>query len=407
MFTYTGKYTNALITIDMIESLCYSQVIDFANNPAFTKPIAMMPDCHAGKGVPIGFTMPLTDRVIPNVIGVDIGCGMLSASSSFDFPSLTESDWYDIDTAIRMAVPLGFERHGTTQNWRPDWNGLNYTFYQFIASLGLHNITENFSWDWLENLCTKLDTTPSGIFQSLGTLGGGNHFIEIGRSQELDTHRITIHTGSRNFGLRIAEYFQTLATKENPGNATLAALRNAPQTDYLQAMFFAQQYAQENRRRIMAAICRILDTSFNDSIESVHNFIDFDDKIIRKGAIRSYVGERMIIPFNMRDGMLICEGKSNAAWNYSAPHGAGRIMSRNKAKKTLSLEEYKASMSHIFSTSVCKDTLDEAPGAYKNPELIKELILETCTVLEHVTPIYSLKASKAGGKNVQDPGQTP
>jgi RNA-splicing ligase RtcB len=435
MFEVTGKYTTAKVMIDDVEESCVAQINHFVNHPAFTNPIAIMPDTHAGKGSVIGFTMPMSNRLIPNVVGVDIGCGMLSMNIGKHLPLSLEL----IDHKIRQRVPFGMETHDKAiinMETQFPWHQANVLAQKFSLAYRkkfdeeIHPPVYNMNW-----FMGKIEKIRAGgmrrFINSIGTLGGGNHFTELGLSDTED-HWVTIHTGSRNFGKCICEYWQGIASKsfnkethaehlqkiEDLKNTlkgrelfeaikTLKGLRK-PGIDmkgcewlegeeahgYLFDMLFAQKYAEENRLHIAHIICDILGINPTETIETVHNFIDFQDFIIRKGSIRSYVDERVIIPFNMRDGILICEGKSNPEWNCSAPHGAGRLMSRGQAKREINLEEFKDQMKDIYSTSVGTGTLDEAPGAYKPARIIEEAIGPTATIIGRIKPILNMKDSK-------------
>ena len=449
MFTIKGKFTEALVTIDDVEAECRRQIHAFTNHPAFTEKIVMMPDTHAGAGVPIGFCMPITKRVIPNVIGVDIGCGMLAHEMDFDFSRFSQDDWDKFDPQIRRDVPTGFNIHRKELIDLRDagefWLAINQEAQGFIQAwnekFGTDHKIPILDWHWLKTLVRQAGTSREKASLSLGTLGGGNHFIEIGRSEETGKYWLTIHSGSRNFGLRVANHHQKVArndllkrrqgfeaeqiqqiladptnleyrqellqnAKSQAGLGEDIQLRNLEwlegehAIDYLLAMIFAQKFASLNRELMADQIfnsmahrrgVRRKDLVSGRKIESIHNFIDFRDMTVRKGAIRSYKGEEMVIPFNMRDGLLICEGKSNAEWNNTAPHGAGRVMSRTKAKQTLSMEDFKEGMKDIHTNSVCAATIDESHMAYKDSEMIENAIGPTCTVLEHVPPVFNLK----------------
>jgi RNA-splicing ligase RtcB len=442
MFQVNGKYTNAKIMIDSIEPECLSQINTFLNHPAFTNPISIMPDTHAGKGSVIGFTMPMTEKIIPNVIGVDIGCGMLSINIGKLNMSLE-----DLDRKIRQEVPFGFETHARgiihMKNDFP-WHNVNVLAHKFALAYGERfNKTINppqYDMNWFESKCQDMDADLGRCIASIGSLGGGNHFIEVGVSDNGE-YWITIHTGSRNLGKQICEYWQNSISREsrktkqedlakqiafiranykgmeiknqirlarekigldeNVSDA-LQYLEGDNASGYLFDMIFAQQYAKTNRAVIASLILgNVLDLDVSDleTIECVHNFIDFKDFIIRKGSIRSYVGEKMVIPFNMRDGILICEGKSNADWNFSAPHGAGRVMSRAKAKKEININTFKNQMSGIYSTSVSEGTLDEAPDAYKDAKIIEEAIEPTAKILFRIKPVMNMKDQGKKGRS--------
>ncbi|OIP39494.1 MAG: hypothetical protein AUK47_09915 [Deltaproteobacteria bacterium CG2_30_63_29] len=420
-----------------LEASCVRQIRGFLDHPAFTNPVAIMADSHAGAGAVIGFTMRMTPKVIPNVIGVDIGCGMVSLELGSDLRVAHAQ----VDTFVRAHVPFGFHRHSRPQ-LDPEtgfpWVLLNERAEAVVAvlqqELGLKARPPNYSLEWLDAKCAQLGVKLNAVLTSVGTLGGGNHFIEIGESERTGALWVTLHTGSRNFGKRVAEYWQWQAEKHQAGHgkenwlAQVAALkaRLAPGPElgkaletarlahveagggvakglewlseedlpgYLFDMLFAQVFASLNRQTIGEILLQALGAEARDRIESVHNFVDFDDLMLRKGAIRAYAGERMIIPFNMRDGVLLCEGRSASEWNCSAPHGAGRAMSRSEARRTLQVDAFVAEMEGIYSTSVGEATLDEAPDAYKAPALIEAAIAGTAVVVDRLRPIHNLKAS--------------
>jgi len=442
MFDLKGKYTTAKVTIDYVEETGMAQIISFINHPAFTGPVAIMPDTHAGKGSVVGFTMPLGDKVIPNVVGVDIGCGMQSIGLG---PyGLNNLDLVHLNHKIRQQVPFGFATHDKPIldmkkdfPWRRACSEAQKFALAYQEKFGTGINLPIYDIDWFTQKCMTIGCDLGRAIKSIGSLGGGNHFIEVGTDQGGQIW-VTIHTGSRNFGKCICEYWQDRAvkkvkkqSKEDTQKAVkdlkatytgkelydrIKALKNAPDPvpeyhcadelrwlegedaqAYLFDMVFAQIYAEENRNQIASIILDILgieDPNSLSMIETVHNFIDFKDFIIRKGAIRSYTGERMIIPFNMRDGILVCEGRSNPEWNYSAPHGAGRVLSRGQAKKKINLETFKEQMKDIYSTSVCQGTLDEAPDAYKDAKLIEEAIGTTATIIDRIKPILNMKATE-------------
>jgi len=447
MITMNGKYTSAKVMIDDVEESCVAQITKFINNPAFTAPVAIMPDCHAGKGSVVGFTMPLTDKVIPNTIGVDIGCGMLASKiygNSYDiFQNLAA-----IDMMIRKFIPFGQTIHNKPiVNFEREFPfGIaQLNAMSFVQKLFGNNAIKNvpvYNMEWFEAKCKQIGVNVRYACDSIGTLGGGNHFIEIGTDLNNDIW-ITIHSGSRNFGLRIANYWTEVAQNVDTttldlqmkkevdkikANATTPELRQRINQDiklarlkifgradkvsdelsylteenamgYLFDMIFAQLYAVWNRKQMQRLILKALSIPFTvgpftvvETIESIHNYIDFNDMIIRKGAISAHVGETMIIPFNMRDGILICKGKGNEEWNNSAPHGAGRVLARGAAKRALSLETFKEQMKGIYSTSVVGATLDEAPDAYKSAAMIEEAIQPTAEVVNRIKPLMNLKS---------------
>lgn len=369
MIILKGQYNSAQIMIDEIDDTTRQQIQRMLDHPAFAKTyIAIMPDCHAGKGAVIGFTMKLNEYIIPNIVGVDIGCGVLAARFTVD-----DLDLPAFDKFIKKNIPAGFSIHLKAKV------GDDPTLRHWTKVIGM---------DYGKAL------------RSIGTLGGGNHFIEVGKDSRGNTW-VTIHTGSRNFGLRVANHFQRKARQTMAKYATgkqekdleFLLVDSQDGQDYLNAARFAQSYAALNRRTILAEIARFFGHEPVETIESVHNFIG-DDDIIRKGATPARQGERVIIPFNMRDGLALCTGKGSAKYNFSAPHGAGRILSRTKAKQVLSVDDFAQGMKKagIYTTTANRETLDEAPDAYKDKELIIQNISETVEINDFVKPIYNFKA---------------
>lgn len=442
MIEFKGKYTTAKVMINEIDETCASQIVEITNHPAFTNKIVIMPDTHAGKGSVIGFTMPLGAKVVPNTIGVDIGCGMLS-TELYGF-SFNEEELAQLDIEIRKTVPFGFEvLKKTSYNMKKDfpWNKVSEENRAFCLAF---NNTFNasmkptvYNYEWFENKCRQINMNFERAINSIGTLGGGNHFIEIDKSKETGNFWLTIHTGSRQFGSQICKYWQNAPTenrikesklkfkhelllikaiftgksrKEIPemikklkaelglDNKVMKGLDYIEGKDvqgYLADMIFAQAYASENRHEILKKIWQIFEMPNTESdvpkfIESVHNYIDFKDFMIRKGAISAHKGEVVIIPFNMEDGILICEGLGNSEWNNSAPHGAGRIKSRSQAKMELSADVAKDRMESkgIFTSVV---PVDEVKEAYKDPKVIEEAIKPTVKIIDRLIPIMNLK----------------
>jgi tRNA-splicing ligase RtcB len=438
MFTIEGKYTKALITIDGVEDSTIKQIYSMASHPAATNPISIMPDCHAGKGCCIGFTMKVSDKVVPNWIGVDIGCGMNSFKTNLKANDFSNEKLKVIDVEIRKRIPMGMTVNEKTNK---QIRQLYMNIVRTNAQKNNNTYTNKFksiTESEIESIIKKYDVDSNYFYASLGTLGGGNHFLEAGESSINGSIWFTVHTGSRNFGKKVCEHFDKLAynsfikpditayTKQLQDDAKKGIIKAQDISgliqkkrddtkvdfdiksssyvtgqmlyDYMEGMFLAQTYAELNRSLIMEEIFKILSEQFGskieatDKIETIHNFISFKDNIIRKGSVASYVGDRIIIPFNMRDGILICEGKSNPEWNYSAPHGAGRVMSRSQAKENVNLDEFKKSMEGIFTTSVGKDTLDESPMVYKDASMIEDAIEPTAKILFKLKPIYNVKA---------------
>lgn len=403
MIEIKGKYNTAKIFTDTIDNETISQLTALMNQESVTDAkIRIMPDTHAGKGCVIGTTMTLTDKVIPNLVGVDIGCGMLAIKLKEDDINLPE-----LDSVIRKYVPSGFSIHK-----------------EAMATSNVDKI--------------KAPVNIDKAMKSLGSLGGGNHFIEVDKDADGNLW-VVIHTGSRHLGIEVCDYYQNLAYKILKDNAAggdikelrkdilnrlkaegrekeiskelkklndeykrarvdipeaLAYLEGKNFADYIHDMKLAQEHAKINRETIAKIILDKAKLHETDRFDTIHNYIDTEQMILRKGSISAMKGEKVLIPMNMRDGSLICIGKGNPDWNFSAPHGAGRIMSRSKAKDSISMDEYKASMAGIYSTSVVKGTVDEAPQAYKPMEEIIKNITDTVEIIDIVKPIYNFKASE-------------
>lgn len=350
-----GKFTNAIIHTSDIDENTINQVNNLINcDVSEGSTIHIMPDCHAGKGCTIGTTMTIKERVCPNLVGVDVGCGMLCLKVQGDF---SIDDFLD----ACEKVPSG---------------------------VGKYN-TEMTSFDDLKNLSFHLEK-PEQILYSIGSLGSGNHFIELNEDEDGNRY-IVIHTGSRNLGIQVCSHHMEIAKKTNP-RGDLSFLTGTDLDNYLNDMRICQTYAQKNRLEIGNTILRNLgNTRIVDTFETVHNYIDFDDMILRKGAISCTRGKKVLIPFNMRDGSVIAVGKGNPDWNFSGPHGAGRIMSRSEARKNLTLEEYQNTMKGISSRTVCQNTIDEAPQVYKDSKEIENLISETVEVQKHLKVVANYK----------------
>lgn len=380
-----------------IDPEAQKQVRQMAESKAYRDcKIRIMPDCHAGKGCTVGTVIETRGKVVPNTVGVDIGCGMLV----FKFAE-KEINLSLLDRIINESVPSGFDVHEKSK--LKDMSPITLSCLR-----DLHERTQGcFDFDYIE--------------RSLGTLGGGNHFIELDEDEQGYKY-LVVHSGSRNLGVKVCNYYQHLAKKnvnrneerkriiedlkkyglEREINKTLRRLGTvSPDLAYLEgedlnAYNFAanvcQNFADDNRWDIAMTIIHGLQLSFVDFFTTRHNYFDIHSGIIRKGAVSAKKGEPLIIPLNMRDGSLICRGKGNDDWLQSAPHGAGRLMSRTAAKKQLSMEEYRQQMHDIYSTSVCESTIDEAPMAYKSAEEIEELIGDTVDVVKRIKPIYNFKA---------------
>ncbi|HKL74445.1 MAG TPA: RtcB family protein [Halanaerobiales bacterium] len=381
-FEVKGRYATAKVFSFEKEKNAVNQITNICNNAAYKKSkIRIMPDYHKGKGSVIGFTSTLEDRIIPNAVGVDINCGMYTVElGNFNI------DFNKLDNFIKHNIPHGFKKNKKISN-KID-----------------QELKEN-----IKTISQKMNLDYRKQLRGVGSLGGGNHFIEINESKNNEKY-LVIHTGSRNFGLQVCNYHQNKAINycknklkeindekiiEYNLNKNQSFLEGELAKNYYTDMKVAQKYANENRRLIAERILEFFGLNIKDlrSFQTRHNYIDFKDKIIRKGAISAHKGEMVLIPLNMRDGSILARGKGNEDWNFSAPHGAGRIMSRTQAKKEISLENYKNSMKNVFSTSVSKKTLDEAPFAYKNSKEILNSISETVEIIEVLKPVYNFKAS--------------
>ena len=368
MFELKGKYATAKVFSDNVDNVSISQVIQFLNQPiAEGQKIRMMPDIHAGRGCTIGTTMTITDKVVPNLVGSDIGCGM-----EVFYLDADEIDFKRLDDIIRSKVPHGYKKRAVPHHFMKDFDLTNLKCY------------------------FNLESGSEGNFD-LGTLGGGNHFIEINKTSN-DDLILVIHSGSRRIGADVCDYYQDQALKEfkrfhnMAENKDLIFCEGKLFEDYLHDMQIMQDFAVLNRKAIAETILSEYGMDYTKTFTTIHNYIDMDRMILRKGAVSANKNETLIIPINMRDGSIICKGKGNSDWNYSAPHGAGRLYSRSKAKKELSLEEYQKTMEGIYSTSVGKKTLDESPMAYKPIDNILNNVKDTIKIMEIVKPVYNFKA---------------
>lgn len=376
MIEYQGKYGKCKVMTYSIDPVAVSQLYDFLNCPASEgASIVIMPDVHAGAGCTIGLTSTTTDKVIPALVGVDIGCGVLG----YRFQYHDRVNFEGLDEFIRRVIPCGFSVNEKKQD-------------EFLDKDLLEEV---------KDVVKKTDQEESRVLRSLGSLGGGNHFIELGKvpSDVGGGYMLTVHSGSRHFGLSIANFYQKIARTKLGNRHGLEWLEGQDSLDYLNSMGTAQRYAEVNRELMCF---RILDGFFGDSatnlepILSVHNYIDFRTNMIRKGAISAVEGEQVIIPWNMRDGLVVGVGKGNADWNWSAPHGAGRSMGRKAAKAQFSVDDFKATMDKagVWSSCIGKGTIDESPMAYKNHEDIQEALKDTVDIKYTVKPIYNFKAGE-------------
>lgn len=347
-----------------LESAAMEQIETLASAPAFDGArIRIMPDAHAGAGCVIGFTADLGEKVVPNLVGVDIGCGMLT-SRVYQF--IEECYLEEFDEVVKKSVPSGFTVH----------NGQTCD----IDAVGL--------------LCRNELQNVARLERSMGTLGGGNHFVELDIAGNGDRY-LVIHSGSRNLGLQVAKIYQQKAieTCKEPTPKGLEYLTGELRDAYLHDMRLCQRWAALNREAMFMNICSAaLIAIGQDSVfHTVHNYIG-DDGIVRKGAISAQEGERVLIPLNMRDGSVLGVGRGNEDWNNSAPHGAGRAMSRAKAKRELSVDDFCEQMANVYSSTVCEGTLDEAPDAYKPAQQIVDALYPTVKVEKRLYPVYNFKA---------------
>lgn len=402
MFTIEGKHGTAACYATNIEDVCIEQIQDMLDMPfAEGANTAIMPDAHFGLGCTIGTTMKVTDKVVPNLVGVDIGCGMLTADIGHKAINLAAFD------EACHEIPSGSKV----------WDGRK----------------ERFDLEQLR--CYRALKDTKRMARALGTLGGGNHFIEIDKASD-GMQRLVIHSGSRNLGKQVAEHYQKLAVSLHSGmeeffmrkeeliasykaqgrraelkdavrdlTVEYNARRTEPDAprdlcwlygrymdDYLHDVAICQEFARRNRERMLVEILTRTGLDASSVFHTVHNYIDIEEMILRKGAIAAHKDETVLIPLNMRDGSIIAKGKGNAEWNESAPHGAGRVMSRRTARENLNIDDYKASMEGIYSTSVNSSTLDEAPAAYKSINDIIGPISEAVDIIDVMKPIYNFKA---------------
>ena len=383
-----------------IEYQAYDQIKALGEFEAYANSkIRIMPDCHAGSGCTIGTTMTITDKITPNLVGVDIGCGMLTVNLGNIGLSLSK-----LDEVINKFVPHGFAGH---QHQSREIQVKNEVLFNKMKMKPLNKAS-----------------FVGKMTSQTGSLGGGNHFLELNKGSD-GTIYLVVHSGSRNVGNQVAKYYQQVAWKsvnemgtirdalveklKNEGrsseiatelkklqkpkaNKELAYLTGTDFDDYMNDMNVMQEYAKLNRQSIVDIILKHMGLTVQSSFDTIHNYIDFSRMILRKGSVSAELGEVFLVPINMRDGSLICVGKGNPDWNYSAPHGAGRLMSRTKARNTIELDTFKEQMKDVYSTSVTDGTLDEAPDAYKSMTDITETIGDTADIVDTIIPIYNFKS---------------
>lgn len=475
-----GEHTTADVKTEEADEATVEQIQEMVNHEAFRNDVVIQADTHYGAGAVIGFTMPLGQRVCPNTVGMDIGCGMTAVQLPGE---IDLDDWSlraDLDDEVRERVPTGFDTHsGHDFHMYEDfpWDRCQEKLEAFNENSDFEDIEADYGPEYFDDLMSRIEYDTMRAINSIGTLGGGNHFIEIGESEEIDDrpYWAIIHSGSRGPGGNIARYWQQRATKLRSISSVRSYLNTLPDEyfhytkftypkvndedlldwlkggmgedfvaydrlkleyadsdpekigeisdklkdaldharaddrntdlDYLEGseihgyvvdMIFAQTYASVSRS-LMAN--KVLDSwnamrgggreGFVRTIESIHNYIDFEDQVVRKGACRAEDGERLVIPFNMSEGTLICEGKGKDEWNNSAPHGAGRAMSRTRAKNEHNEGDFDEQTRSVYMS---EEPLDEIPTAYKDPEVIEEALGDTATILDRVKPLISIKA---------------
>ncbi len=400
MLLLNGKFNSAKVFTEVIDQTAVAQITELCNQPMSEgSQIRIMPDVHAGAGCTIGTTMHITDKVVPNLVGVDIGCGMETVKLKE-----THIELQKLDKLIYEKIPSGFE--------------IRDKAHRYCERIDL---TELYCSDHIN---------PVRAERSIGTLGGGNHFIEADKGEDGSIY-IVIHSGSRHLGVETAKFYQEEAYKRLNGSSKkdideliermksegrdkqiqseITKLKNTKFTDvpkhlaycegelfeqYIHDMKIVQQFAMLNRQAMMDEIIKGMHLHAVEQFTTIHNYIDTDTMILRKGAVSAQAGEKLLIPINMRDGSLICTGKGNPDWNCSAPHGAGRLMSRSAAKQSFTVSEFRKQMDGIYTTSVNAQTLDECPMAYKSIDDIVDNIGDTVVINEIIKPIYNFKAGE-------------
>ena len=400
MIEVNGRFNSAKIYTDVVDEASISQVIALCNQEfSAGSRIRLMPDIHAGAGCTIGTTMTITDKVVPNLVGVDIGCGMETIRVRE-----THLEMQKLDKLIYEKIPSGFKIRDKS--------------HRYAGQVDLEDL-----------FCAKhVDLLRAE--KSVGTLGGGNHFIEVDRDEEGNLY-VVVHSGSRHLGKEVASYYQEegfkilnrtddksiqlviqelkAAGRQKEIQKELKRLKNLKQTEiprqlayvsgelfdqYIHDMKLVQRFAALNRQAMIDEIVKGMKLHVEEQFTTVHNYIDTDSMILRKGAVSAKAGEQLLIPINMRDGSLICVGKGNEDWNCSAPHGAGRLMSRAQAKQSFTVSDFKKQMSEVYTTSVNSSTLDECPMAYKDMSDIVENIGPTAEIVKTIKPVYNFKAGE-------------
>ena len=404
MIQIKGKYCkDCKIFTDNIEQEALSMVYHFLDHPMFEgSKIRIMPDVHAGKDIVVGFTVPFTDHVNPDHVGGDIGC---SVSTVITDLKVNEADYAAIERSIREHVKFGMTIHEKSvydvkQLYKHLQTRLTEARQQWPEMVSNMDVTEKGITAFLK----RIDMSEHMFYHSIGTVGGGNHFVEVGVTPA-GNYAFTAHCGNRNLGQKVWKYWKQVSVNQ-PGVAN-GFLTGDAMRGYITDMVVAQAYAEFNHqvidRLVLDAIvsCSGQNADIVERIYTTHNYIDFSMKMLRKGAVAAPQGRKLVIPFNMRDGLIICHGKGNDDWNQSAPHGAGRLLSRSDAKELIDLEEYRESMKGIYSTSVGTGTIDESPMAYKDPKEILQLIADTVEVDYFIRPVINMKATSSYDSSVE------
>jgi len=381
-----------------IDDETYALTVEMAKSPVFNH-IRLMPDCHSCSYCCVGMTSIIENKVIPQIVGGDIGCGISCINLH---KVLKEKHYEKIDNAIKNMIPMGERNHQVPITTPAIMNSIYTACNETLEKLKRTFPTYPFAdFQYNENYYNSMisrarsNVSSNNYLKSMGTLGGGNHYIEINKEENGNCH-LTVHCGSRHMGQAICNYHQEKIRRHrdyDKKHFLLNYLENDELVEYLIDMVFAQEFASMNRTMIMYMICNELgcDFSRDKAIDTVHNYIDFDRMILRKGSISAEEGELCIISLNMRDGILICRGKGNPDWNYSSAHGCGRLMSRRNARMSFTMKQYRDEMKDVYSSCVCKDTLDEIPNAYKNPDLIASMIGDSVDIIKHLKPIINIK----------------
>lgn len=404
MLEIKGKYCkDCKIFTDNIEQEALSMVYHFLDHPMFEgSKIRIMPDVHAGKDIVVGFTVPFTDHVNPDHVGGDIGC---SVSTVITDLKVNEADYAAIERIIRENVKFGMTIHqksvyDTRQLYKHLLTKLAEARQQWPEMVGNTDVSEKGITAFLK----RIDMNEHMFYHSIGTVGGGNHFVEVGVTPE-GNYAFTAHCGSRNLGQKVWKYWKQESGKQT--GVTNGFLVGDAMKGYITDMVVAQAYAEFNHQVIDHLVLESIVASSGqkanivERIYTTHNYIDFSMKMLRNGAVAAPKGRKLVIPFNMRDGLIICHGKGNDDWNQSAPHGAGRLLSRSDAKELIDLEEYRESMKGIYSTSVGTGTIDESPMAYKDPKEILKLIADTVEVDYFIRPVINMKATSSYDSSVE------